>query len=172
MNSGSGGRIQQICLCSGMGETEEPPPEMHVLKPRNSSGEREGVTFFHLSNKPCLVASLEVIVFVLDLFLWTPFLVWDCLYGAVDETLIHVFSSTQERGQGEKGWMSPVRPWSCCPVRCWEAFRRCSWEKGGKSMVRKRFVLFLCHTQCSVSLLVLPCLADLTGHQFFGSHRQ
>lgn len=79
------------------------PPEMRVLKPRNNSGEREGVAFFHLSNKPCLVASLEVIVFVLDLFLWTPFLVWDCLYGAVDEPLIHVFSSTQERGQGENG---------------------------------------------------------------------
>lgn len=54
--------IRQICLCSGMGETEEPPPEMHVLDTRNSCGLGEAVTFFHLSNKLCPVVSLEVIL--------------------------------------------------------------------------------------------------------------
>lgn len=45
-----GRRIPQICLCSGMGEIEEPPPEMHVLETRNNS------------NKPGLAVSLEVIL--------------------------------------------------------------------------------------------------------------
>lgn len=46
-----GRKIQQICLCSGMGEIEELPPEMHILESRNNTGEKEAGTFFHLSKK-------------------------------------------------------------------------------------------------------------------------
>jgi len=55
-------RIWQICLSSGMGEIKETPPEMHALETRIYSGEREAITFFHLSNKPCLVVPLEMIL--------------------------------------------------------------------------------------------------------------
>lgn len=65
-----GRRIQWICLCSGMGKREEPPPELHVLETKNNSGEKEAVTFFRLSDKPCLVVSPEVI---LSLFSYLTF---------------------------------------------------------------------------------------------------
>lgn len=52
----------------------------------------------------------ETFVFLLDLFLRIPFLLWECLCQAVNKMLVHMLSSPQKRGQGKEcqGWMPPV----------------------------------------------------------------
>lgn len=67
-----GGRSRQLCLCPGMGEVEEPPPEMQDLGTRKNSGEEEVVTCspFQRSTSSGFCKAGAFSFFLLEFFTW------------------------------------------------------------------------------------------------------
>lgn len=164
-------RIRQICLCSGMEEIEEPPPETHVLETRNSSGGREaGCNIF----PPLQQATLSCFSRSDTLF---SYLTFSCehlpCFGNVcfkqsTKTLVHMFSSAQERGQGKEGECHQSDPSHIALCIAGRHSGNVARRKIEKAWLEKSWLYFcgICNT---VSLLLLPCIADLAGHHFFGS---
>lgn len=142
---------------------------MRVLETRISSGEREAVTFSHLSSKPCLVVSLQVITLFSCLTFSCGHL--SC-FGNVHvkqsrNTSSHVQLSPGQRPKGGR-WEESHQsyPTLCSARRHSGNIARKKIKKHGQ--IRIVAFIFMAYETQSVSLL--PCLADLAGYLFFGSH--